>query len=133
MIREATNSDCHKIKKLMQSEPGFWDASWDDDVINQGMKTADGLTFVWEESDQILGFICAHDLGFRAYLNELIVHKSIRNRGVGRKLLEHVENTLVSRGRTILISDVWKDAEKFYKSLGWSNPDVLLLRKKLKD
>lgn len=117
----------------MQSEPGFWDASWDDDVINQGMKTADGLTFVWEESDQILGFICAHDLGFRAYLNELIVHKSIRNRGVGRKLLEHVENTLVSRGRTILISDVWKDAEKFYKSLGWSNPDVLLLRKKLKD
>jgi predicted N-acetyltransferase YhbS len=131
MIRKATNNDSPAIKKLMQSEPGFWQDSWQDNVIDQGIKSANGLAFVWEESGQILGFISVHDLGFRAYLNELIVKDSVRNIGVGKKLIRHIENELRTRGCKVLISDVWKGAESFYRSLGWTEPDVVLLRKKL--
>ena len=49
------------------------------------------------------------------------------------KLIQHVEKELKSRGCDIVISDVWKDAVGFYKSLGWSPPDVVLLRKKLNE
>ena len=132
MIREASYSDSSAIKKLMQSEVGFWQDSWHDDVIDQGIKSADGLTFVWEESNRVLGFICAHDLGFRAYISALIVDKSVRRKGIGEKLVRHIEDVLAKKERTVLISDVWTDAEGFYKTLGWSEPDVILLRKKIK-
>ena len=34
-------------------------------------------------------------------------------------------------GCCVVIADVWRDAESFYKKLGWESPDVVLLRKKL--
>ena len=131
MIRIAKHRDIPKIRDLMKSEPGFWQDTWREDVLERGLNSADGLAFVWEENRQILGFICAHDLGFRAYLSELIVASPARFKGIGRNLVRHIERELENRGCNILISDVWKDVEGFYKSLGWSEPDVLLLRRKL--
>ena len=55
MIGIATEADVPKIKALMQEE------------------------------GEILGYPCGHDLGFRAYLSDLIVAKSARNRGIGRQ------------------------------------------------
>ncbi len=115
----------------MQSEPGFWQDSWRNNVLERGLAAAGGLSFVWEEGGQVLGFVCAHDLGFRAYLSELIVAKTHKSEGVGRQLVAHLESALVARGCAILIADVWKDARGFYESLGWSAPDVIILRKRL--
>lgn len=86
MIRSVTKEDIPNIRKLMESEPGFWQESWRYDVLERGLDSAGGLAFVWEETGQILGFVCAHDLGFRGYLSELIVAKSARNRGIGKHL-----------------------------------------------
>lgn len=91
------------------------------------------MAFVWEEDGQIAGFVCAHDLGFRGYLSELVVAERMRGGGVGPKLLRQVERELVGRGCAILIADVWKDAEGFYRALGWKLPDVVLLRKRLSE
>ena len=118
---------------LMQSEPGFWKQDTRPDVLDIELSSAKDLAFVWEEDGQILGFACAHDLGFRAYLGELIVSKEARGRGLGRSLVEHIQNELCDRKCPVLFSDVWKDAEQFYRSLGWSEPDVILLRKRLLD
>ncbi|MGD2185860.1 MAG: GNAT family N-acetyltransferase, partial [Desulfobacterales bacterium] len=63
---------------------------------------------------------------------ELIVRDSARNMGIGKQLISHIENELRARGNTALISDVWKDAVSFYRSLGWTEPDVILLRKEIK-
>jgi len=115
----------------MRSEPGFWQDSWREDVLDRALAAAHGLTFVWEERTQILGFVCAHDVGFRGYLSALIVAASSRSRGIGKRLVEHVERELQSRNCAVLISDVWPDAETFYRSLGWSEPDAVLLRKNL--
>jgi len=133
MIRKAEQSDVPVIKALMQSVPGFWQDSWREDVVERALSTSSGLAFVWDEAGQVLGFACAHDLGFRAYLSELIVSHRARGRGLGRQLVEHIHRELTARGCSILISDVWRDAEEFYRSLGWSESDVLLMRKRLKE
>ncbi len=41
------------------------------------------------------------------------------------------ERLLADRGCAVLIADVWRDAERFYRSQGWTPPDVVLLRKRL--
>ena len=117
----------------MEAEPGFWQRDWSDATLVKGIETAGDLALVWEDASAIAGFVCAHDLGFRAYLSELIVAQGARGRGIARKLVERIQAKLAQRGRRILIADVWRDAEPFYRSLGWEPPDVVLLRRKLGD
>jgi predicted N-acetyltransferase YhbS len=119
MIRKATKDDIPAIKKLMQSEPGFWKQDTRPDVLEIELASAKDLSFVWDQGGEILGFACAHDLGFRAYLSELIVAKPERWKGIGHSLIEHIQDTLRDRNCPVLFSDVWETAEKFYRSLGW--------------
>ena len=131
MIRQAIQDDAPGIRALMKSEPGFWKQDARPDVLEIEMASGKDLALVWEEEGEILGYACAHDLGFRAYLSHLIVREGVRGRGIAGKLVEHIENALRDRKCAVLISDVWKDAEGFYRSRGWSEPDVVLLRQKL--
>ena len=131
MIREAKQDDIPAIRAIMKAEPGFWQDAWRADVLERGLKAASGLAFVLVENDEIVGFICGHDLGFRAYLSELVAVKACRDRGIGKQLVAHLESELALRGCAVLIADVWKDARGFYESMGWSAPDVILLRKKV--
>jgi predicted N-acetyltransferase YhbS len=132
MIREAIASDIPGIRALMESVPGFWQQRWSDATIATATESARGLAFVWEGDSEILGFVCAHDLGFRAYLSELVVDESVRRQGVATRLVQAVEEALAQRGQQILIADVWHEAEGFYRSLGWETPDAVLLRSRLK-
>jgi len=131
MIRKAKKRDAEKIESLMKSVKGFWDDSWRKDVVLLGIKSSSGLAYVYENNNEILGFICAHDLGFRGYLSELIVAPKVQKKGIGKKLLVRVEKELKEKGCHTLVADVWKDAKKFYTNSGWSAPEVILLRKKL--
>ncbi len=131
MIQLATLQDIPGIVALMQSVPGFWQDTWDAAVVEQGIRASDGLAFVWNQDDDLIGFICAHDVGFRGYISELVVAERVRGLGIGTQLLQHVEQELARRGRTVLIADVWHGAETFYRALGYDEPDVVLLRKRL--
>jgi predicted N-acetyltransferase YhbS len=133
MIRTACEADGPAIRALMQSVPGFWQPSWRADAVERGVRSADGLAFVAVEEDRVVGFVCAHDVGFRGYLSELVVAEAARGRGIGAELVRRVEHELARRGCVVLISDVWRDAEGFYRRLGWSPPGVVLLRKRLDD
>jgi len=131
MVRLATSSDVLEIRTLMQAVPGFWQPRWSDETLLQAIASANGLAFVWEDRSRCLGFICAHDLGFRAYLSELVVDTTARNQGIGTRLVQTVEAALRDRHQEVLIADVWRDAEQFYRSLGWTTPDVVLLGRRL--
>ena len=131
MIRSAKSEDIHEIRSLMNSVQGFWQNSWRSDVLESDLRSSDGLAFVHTEGNRIIGFVCAHDLGFRGYLSEIVVAETHQRRGIGKSLVNAVEKELTKRGCEILVADVWKDAEEFYIKLGWSPPDVILLRKKL--
>jgi ribosomal protein S18 acetylase RimI-like enzyme len=115
----------------MEAEPGFWQRDWSDATLAKGIDSAGDLALVWEEQNSIVGFVCAHDLGFRSYLSGLLVGRGARGRGIGRSLVERVQSELTRRGQRILIADVWRDAAPFYGSLGWEPPDVMLLRRRL--
>ena len=115
----------------MKAEPSFWQEDWRTDVLERGLEAAAGLAFVYVTGEDIIGFVAGHDLGFRAYLSELIVAKTHRGEGVGRQLVAYLESALVGRGCATLMADVWKDARGFYERLGWTPPDVILLRKRL--
>jgi GNAT superfamily N-acetyltransferase len=131
VIRQATGKDLPAIRRLMEAEPGFWQDHWSDATLEKGIETAGDLALVWVDDASIAGFACAHDFGFRAYLSELIVAQGARGRGIGKKLIERIQDVLALRGCRILIGDVWHDAEPFYRSLGWERPNVVLLRRKL--
>jgi ribosomal protein S18 acetylase RimI-like enzyme len=83
------------------------------------------------ENELIDGFISAHDVGFRAYLSELVVSPAAKGQGIGSKLLQEMEQRLVARGCAVVIADVWRNAEAFYRSQGLPAPQVVLLRKRL--
>ena len=131
MIRRATIRDILAIRSLMQSVPGFWQPDWSNNTIAKAISSASGLAFVWETDSHILGFVCAHDAGFRVYLSELVVAQQARNQGIGKQLVCAVEQEVSQRGHAVLIADVWHAAVPFYRSLGWEPPDVVLLRHKI--
>lgn len=131
MIRNAEEYDLSSIRELIKSVPGFWHDEWRTDALEQAYRASNGLAFIWEEDGKILGFSCAHDVGFLAYLSLLVVAESARGKGIGKKLIQHTEHMLIERGCATLISDVWKDAIGFYQALGWSPPAAVLLRHRL--
>ena len=129
MIQIATLQDIPSIIVLMKSVPGFWQASWNEGTVEQGIRASEGMAFVWAQDDEVLGFICAHDVGFRGYISELVVAEQVKGLGIGTQLLQYVEQEFVRRGRTVLIADVRHGAEGFYRSLGFTESDAVLLRK----
>jgi ribosomal protein S18 acetylase RimI-like enzyme len=133
MIRQARLQDATAIRLLMQSEPQLWQESWPSNVLERALKAAEGLAFVWEEQNVLLGFVCAHDIGFRGYLSELVVAEDARSRGIGEQLLSRVQNELAERGCSVLVTDAYRPAEGFYRGLGWQSPDAVLLARRLKN
>jgi GNAT superfamily N-acetyltransferase len=131
VIREARIDDINGIRALMTSVDGFWDESWRADVLERVLGAPDAIALVHEDGTVIDGFICAHDVGFRAYLSELVVAPQIQGRGVGAQLLAEIEQRMSERGCAVMIADVWRDAEAFYRSHAWTPPPVALLRKRL--
>ncbi|NMC54742.1 MAG: GNAT family N-acetyltransferase [Chloroflexi bacterium] len=132
MIRLALQKDVSQIYKLMKSVPGFWRDDWRDDVVERGIDISDGLAFVWEDEEQIKGFVCAHDLGFRCYMSALVVAPDVQGRSIGTHLVRYVERELCARGCTVLIADVWNEAESyFFKELGWVRPTSVLMQQNL--
>ena len=131
MIRDAVMTDVVEIRSLMHSVPGFWDASWRPDVLERALASPGTIAVVHREGTVLDGFGCAHDLGFRAYLSELVVAPDARRRGVGSSLLAEIERRMAARGCSLIVGDVWRDAEPFYRANGWTPPAVVLLRKHL--
>ena len=130
MIRKMKKEDLPSVKSLMQSIPGFWHKVWNDATLNRSFSTSGDLAFVWEDDGNVVAFIFCYDLGFRAYLGEFAVVENRQGHGIGTKLLSHIEGILKEKGTELIIADVWKSAEPFYRGLGWSDPQAVLLGKR---
>lgn len=58
----------------------------------------------------------------RAEVAKLLVHSSVRRRGIGRSLMAEIERVARSAARTLLVLDTLTgtDAEPLYEALGWT-------------
>lgn len=130
-LRQAELTDADAIARLLRSIPGIWQPEWRSDCVHHAIRAADGLVFVALDHDEVIGFICGHDLGFRAYLSEFAVVEAQRHSGVGTALLQFFESALVQRGCGLVVADVYPPAEPFYRTRGWAAPAALLLSHRL--
>ncbi|WP_428307273.1 GNAT family N-acetyltransferase [Lacipirellula sp.] len=149
-IRLAEPADAAAIAQLMQAEPAFWHPSWSPELIARTLAASTTIAFVTlaaaepetvpllaspavqtQPTPPIAGFACAHNLGFRGYLSELIVAPSSRGQGHASALLAVIEQRLADEGCPLIIADVWRAAQEFYRQQGWTPPDAVLLRKHL--
>ncbi|HEY6928071.1 MAG TPA: GNAT family N-acetyltransferase [Thermoanaerobaculia bacterium] len=129
-IRVAQPGDIPEIERLLRSVPGVWQAVWRDDVVERALSAAGRLAYVAAETD-LIGFGCAHDFGFRAYLSELVVAESWQRRGVGSALLSALQCDVAARGCRLVVADVFPPAVPFYRAHGWDGPSAVLLRRRL--
>jgi GNAT superfamily N-acetyltransferase len=57
----------------------------------------------------------------RGDIGKMLVHSSMRRRGIGAALLAHAEREALAMGRTLLVLDTetGSDGERLYRRLGW--------------
>jgi len=130
-IRSATAADSGPVTDLLQAVAGVWQPDWRPDCVHRSISAADGLAFVAVEEEHVVGFICGHDLGFRAYLSEFVVVESHQRTGIGTALWRSFEAALAQRGCRLVVADVYPPAEPFYRALGWGAPSAVLLSHRL--
>jgi GNAT superfamily N-acetyltransferase len=62
----------------------------------------------------------------RADVAKLLVHRRARGAGIGRRLMEAVEEAARGQGRRVLVLDTASDtAERLYERLGWQRAGVV--------
>ena len=130
-IRSAEPDDETAIKKLLCSLPGVWQKEWRNSAVSKALKSAGELALVAIVNKKIIGFVCFHDVGFRAYLSEMAIAEKYQKSGIGSLLLNRVENILSSKGCKLVIADAYPPAEEFYKKNGWVKPNAVLLAKRI--
>jgi predicted N-acetyltransferase YhbS len=105
MIRAVLENDLPQIWELIKLAPEFLYTEWYPEAWRRAIRASQDLTFVWEEARRILGFICAHDIGWPGYLCTLIVAESARAGNVGAELIHQVQRELAARGCAAVLSD----------------------------
>jgi ribosomal protein S18 acetylase RimI-like enzyme len=92
------------------------------------------LVMVAELDGEVVGVIVGTIDGTRAYFYRLAVHPSFQGTGIGRKLVESLENRFRQRGVNRVLIMVNQDNKKvlpFYHSLGYELLKYVTLSKKL--
>jgi ribosomal protein S18 acetylase RimI-like enzyme len=128
-FREMIMSDYERVLALWQRTPGLGLSDADSRkgiciflVRNQG------LCFVCNEGDRIIGTIlCGHD-SRRGYIYHLAVDEAYRKRGLGRQLTQMSLDALHRLGIARCHLFVYRDneeAELFYNNMGWQKRSTL--------
>ncbi len=91
------------------------------------------LFLVAETEGRIVGTVIGGFDGRRGMIYHLAVEPELRGRGLGRQLMDEVEERLRRKGchKAYLLVMDGNTAVEFYKNLGWDTMDVTLLGKQL--
>ena len=77
-------------------------------------------TFIAKENDEILGFITGHSYYKEVYIADLIVFEEHRNKHIGSKLMQAVEEHFKDKGFENMNLSTYKfQAPEFYKKCGF--------------
>ncbi|AKF93109.1 MULTISPECIES: GNAT family N-acetyltransferase [Brevibacillus] len=97
--------------------------AWDSDLV-----------MVAEEDGEVVGVIVGTIDGTRAYFYRLAVSLSSQGRGIGRKLVEALENRFHQRGVNqilIMVNQANERVLPFYQAMGYELQQYITLSKKI--
>ena len=78
------------------------------------------FNFVAKENDEILGIITGHSYYKEVHIGDLIIFEEYRNKNIGTKLVETVENYYKNKGfENINLTTYNFQAPEFYKKCGF--------------
>jgi len=99
--------------------------------VAEGIARGERTLIVAEDDDGIVGTVqlitdMPENQPHRADVAKLLVHRRARGAGIGRRLMEAVEEAAREQGRRVLVLDTASDtAERLYERLGWQRAGVV--------
>ncbi len=114
MLKIECRKDFEKIDKEADKLLSIYDTEND---VEYNFKR---FSFVAKENDQIIGYLTGFSYYSEITINNLIVLKKYRGRGVGTKLIKYVENFFKDKGfnNINLVTNEFQ-APKFYENCGF--------------
>lgn len=114
MLKIECRKDFEKIDKEADKLLSVYDTEND---VEYNFKR---FSFVAKENDQIIGYLTGFSYYSEITINNLIVLKKYRGRGVGTKLIKYVENFFKDKGfnNINLVTNEFQ-APKFYENCGF--------------
>lgn len=123
-VKKINKIDEQDVKKL------FTDADWTNYLnnvgkIKKGVKNSLSLYGAYME-DELVGFVRAVGDGETiVYIQDLIVLREHKRKGIGRSLIEAVLEEFSSVRQKVLITDNNSEATGFYKSIGFKDANSM--------
>ena len=119
IVRNMKESDIEAIASMEETVfSDAWTAKGIQDTYNQSQ----AFVMAAELEDKLAGYCIVYFVLDEGEIARIAVDNGFRRQGVGRKLLEQVENACKEKGITHLMLDVRESNESaraFYKSLGF--------------
>ncbi len=134
LIRQAIQSDESSVYDLITSLMGFpLDREAFHDVFARNLHSESVLYYVAESGGVIVGFGSLHiklllrHAGLAGEIQELVVHETVRSKGIGAELVSRLEEEAQKRGCVsieVTTRKRWVDAQRFYERMGFKQTHV---------
>ena len=134
LIRPAVEHDERSVYDLITSLMGFpLDREAFHDVFVRNLHCESVLYYVAESDGAIVGFGSLHiepqlhHVGLAGEIQELVVHETVRSKGIGAELVSRLEQEAEKRGCVaieVTTRKRWIDAQRFYKRMGFRQTHV---------
>ena len=134
LIRPAVESDERSVYDLITTLMGFpLDREAFHDVFVRNLHCESVLYYVAESDGAIVGFGSLHTepqlhhVGLAGEIQELVVHETVRSKGIGAELVSRLEEEAEKRGCVsieVTTRKRWVDAQRFYKGMGFRQTHV---------
>ncbi|MEA1869129.1 MAG: GNAT family N-acetyltransferase [Euryarchaeota archaeon] len=134
LIRPAIQSDERSVYDLITTLMGFpLEQAAFHDVFIRNLHSESVLYYVAERDGVIVGFGSLHiepqlhHLGLAGEIQELVVHETVRSKGIGAELVSRLKEEAEKLGCVsieVTTRKRWVDAQRFYKSVGFRQTHV---------
>jgi ribosomal protein S18 acetylase RimI-like enzyme len=134
LIRPATQSDEGSVYDLITTLMGFpLDREAFHGVFVRNLHSKSALYCVAESDGTVVGFGSLHiesqlhHVGLAGEIQELVVHETVRSKGIGAELVSRLEEAAEKRGCVSLEVTTrkrWVDAQRFYERVGFKKTHV---------
>lgn len=133
VLRELKKSDLEAVTELINSAFALGLTSYDNEKFEKFIES--GYSFVACNGDEILGVVLGYlipDLSLDAvYVDTFTVAETVRDHGIGKKLLQHISTCALSNSVHVLKlhTDRTIEAYQIYKHWGFAESEFVLMKR----